>query len=68
VRSARFRVRLRFSSESDKDADLVLLDANPLIDIHNTTKIRSVVANGRLYDRATLDRILTDVEQPSNKK
>ena len=51
--------------ESGKDADLVLLDANPLNDIHNTTKIRAVVADGRLYDRSALDKILTDAEQPS---
>ena len=30
--------------EAGKDADLVLLDANPLEDIHNTTKIRAVMA------------------------
>jgi imidazolonepropionase-like amidohydrolase len=41
-----------------KLADLVLLDANPLVDITNTTAIRAVVANGRYFDRATLDQIL----------
>jgi imidazolonepropionase-like amidohydrolase len=51
--------------ESGKDADLVLLDANPLNDIHNTTKIRAVVADGRLYDRSALDKILTDSQEPS---
>ena len=39
-------------------ADLVLLDANPLTDIRNTRRIRAVVANGRLFDRAALDSIL----------
>src|SRR5579871_4203143 len=29
-----------------KDADLLLLDANPLADIHNTEKIRAVVLRG----------------------
>ena len=56
------------SVEVGKDADLVLLDANPLVDIHNTTKIRAVVAGGRFYDRAALDRILTDAEQRVPKK
>lgn len=46
-----------------KLADLVLLDANPLQDIHNTTKIRAVFANGRFYDRAALDRFLSDAER-----
>jgi hypothetical protein len=45
-----------------------LLDVSPLVDIHNTTKIRSVIARRRLYDRAALDRILTDAEQRSPKK
>lgn len=38
-----------------KVADLVLLDANPLAGIENTRAIRSVVFNGRLFDRAALD-------------
>ena len=41
--------------ESARRADLVLLDADPLADITNTTTIRAVVANGRYYDRAALD-------------
>jgi imidazolonepropionase-like amidohydrolase/ketosteroid isomerase-like protein len=46
-----------------KLADLVLLDADPLTDIHNTTKIRAVVANGRYLDRAALDAVLAGVER-----
>jgi imidazolonepropionase-like amidohydrolase len=42
-----------------KLADLVLLDADPLADITNTTTIRAVVANGRYFDRTTLDHLLT---------
>ncbi|GAC1687251.1 MAG: hypothetical protein NVS9B3_05770 [Gemmatimonadaceae bacterium] len=41
-----------------KVADLVLLDADPLADIHNTTRIQAVVANGRYLDRDALDRLL----------
>jgi imidazolonepropionase-like amidohydrolase len=37
-----------------KLADLVLLDADPLVDIHNTTEIRAVVANGRYFDAPAL--------------
>jgi predicted amidohydrolase YtcJ len=44
--------------EAGKLADLVLLDANPLEDISNTRRIRAVVADGRLYRRADLDRLL----------
>jgi predicted amidohydrolase len=54
--------------EKGKLADLVLLDANPLKDIHNTRKINAVVVNGRLLGRETLDRMLGDVEAAANKK
>ena len=45
-----------------KIADAVLLNANPLADIHNTRKIEAVIANGRLYDRPALDHLLFQVE------
>src|SRR5207244_796005 len=35
--------------EEGKAADLVLLDANPLKDIHNTQKIRIVIMRGRVF-------------------
>jgi imidazolonepropionase-like amidohydrolase len=41
-----------------KLADLVLLDADPLDDIHNTQRIRAVVAGGKLLDRRALDDLL----------
>jgi cytosine/adenosine deaminase-related metal-dependent hydrolase len=46
------------SIEVGKLADLVLLEADPLADIRNTQQIRAVVADGRLYRRADLDRLL----------
>jgi imidazolonepropionase-like amidohydrolase len=46
--------------DKGKLGDLVLLDANPLDDIHNTQKIRAVVLNGRYLDRAALDKLLTN--------
>jgi len=45
-----------------KLADLVLLDANPLEDITNTTAIRAVIANGRYFDRVALDSLLVEVQ------
>jgi hypothetical protein len=41
-----------------KEADLVLLDANPLDDIRNTQRIRAVVLDGRYLDRGELDGLL----------
>jgi imidazolonepropionase-like amidohydrolase len=42
--------------ETGKRADLVVLDADPLADIHNVRRGRWVVANGRMFDMATLRR------------
>ncbi|HEV8395073.1 MAG TPA: amidohydrolase family protein [Vicinamibacterales bacterium] len=39
-------------------ADLVLLDANPLLDITNVRRILAVVASGRFLDRPALDQTL----------
>jgi len=47
--------------EKGKLADLALLDANPLADITNTQKIAAVVANGRLFKREALDKLLAQV-------
>lgn len=48
-------------------ADLVILDANPLMDITNTTTIHAVIANGRYYDRTALDRILIAEQKIGHK-
>lgn len=45
-----------------KVADLVLLDADPLKDIHNTTKISEVFLGGREFDRAALDQLLKNAQ------
>jgi imidazolonepropionase-like amidohydrolase len=39
-------------------ADLVLLSANPLEDIRNTTRIDAVCVGGQWLDRRELDRML----------
>jgi imidazolonepropionase-like amidohydrolase len=48
--------------EPQKFADLLLLDANPLIDTRNTQKIRAVILHGNLLDRSALDHLLS-IEQ-----
>lgn len=54
--------------ENGKLADLVLLDANPLDDIANTTRIAAVVYRGKLYPRASLDEMLAQVETLASKR
>jgi Amidohydrolase family len=54
------------SISKGKVADLVLLDADPLQDIHNTTKISEVFLDGREYDRAALDQILASAERSAH--
>jgi imidazolonepropionase-like amidohydrolase len=46
------------SIERGKIADLVLVDANPLEDIGNMTRISGVFTQGRYYSRGDLDAIL----------
>jgi imidazolonepropionase-like amidohydrolase len=49
------------SIESGKVADLVVLDANPLIAIANTTRIHAVMRRGRLIDSAALRSMVEGV-------
>jgi imidazolonepropionase-like amidohydrolase len=48
---------------ANKVADLLLLDGDPLVDIRNTSRINAVIANGRLYDRAALNALLSAAEK-----
>jgi imidazolonepropionase-like amidohydrolase len=48
---------------SGKLADLVLLDADPLADIHNVDHIQAVVANGRYFDRSALNALAAATEE-----
>jgi imidazolonepropionase-like amidohydrolase len=54
--------------EKGKLADLVVLDANPLVDIHNTTKIAAVVFDGRYHSRDELAKMLAGVEKLAARK
>lgn len=52
--------------EQGKAADLVLLDANPLINIQNTKKINLVIADGRVYDSLQRNKLFQYVENQVN--
>jgi len=47
------------SLEVGKLADLVVLDADPTVDIRNTEKIHRVMLGGRLYDPLTMNEVET---------
>ncbi|MES2521959.1 MAG: amidohydrolase family protein [Gemmatimonadota bacterium] len=50
-----------------KLADLVLLDANPLVDIRHTTRIHGVVREGHWLDRPALDGLLVQARKAANR-
>ncbi len=51
----------------DATGDFVILDANPLEDIHNTKKIYAVVMRGQFLDRKELDFLLAKIEVAANE-
>jgi imidazolonepropionase-like amidohydrolase len=58
----------RGTIEVGKVADLVLLDKDPLADIHNTRAIQAVVLNGRLFRRSALNQMLARVQALANSQ
>jgi len=50
------------SVEVGKTGDLVVLDANPLVDISNTKRIAAVIVAGRLLKRSDLNSLLREAD------
>jgi imidazolonepropionase-like amidohydrolase len=53
--------------EAGKRADLILLEANPLEEITNSTKIAGVMTRGRWLGRAAIDELLSTQLNPTVK-
>ena len=53
--------------EEGKIADLIILNENPLNDIHNINDIKAVLLNGKQFDRGKLDKMLSDVKERIDK-
>ncbi len=51
----------RGTVEVGKQADLLLLDANPLDNVANTRRIAAVIIGGRYYSRQRLDGMMADL-------
>jgi imidazolonepropionase-like amidohydrolase/dipeptidyl aminopeptidase/acylaminoacyl peptidase len=47
------------SLEAGKLADLIVLDADPTVDIRNSGKVHRVMLGGRLYDPLTMNEVVT---------
>jgi hypothetical protein len=64
IDAARFSGKARDygSIEAGKVADMILLDANPLVDIRGTREIAGLFFNGQYLDRAALDELLAFAE------
>lgn len=60
--AAYFEISADYGSITEgKVADLILLNANPIENISNTTKINTVIFNGNIYTRENLDLLLETV-------
>jgi imidazolonepropionase-like amidohydrolase len=68
INPARFMGRTDIETiATDKQADLVLLSADPLADIHNTTQVQAVWMKGKYFDRAALDGLLAQAKKDAKK-
>jgi hypothetical protein len=54
--------------EPGRAANLVLLRADPLADIHNTTQIEAVWLQGKYFDRSALSQMLEHAKQHAGDK
>jgi imidazolonepropionase-like amidohydrolase len=57
----------RGTIEVGKRADLVLLDADPIVDIANTRRIAAIIVGGRYLPRAQLDLMMNDLARRYGK-
>jgi len=53
--------------DAGKNADLVVLDANPVLDVANLSKIAGVVLKGKYFSKAALEKQKADVADAYSK-
>ena len=65
INGAKFmgKIKENGSIDSGKDADIVILNTNPLQNIKATQDIYAVVNNGQYFDRKALDALLEKAKQ-----
>jgi imidazolonepropionase-like amidohydrolase len=61
-------ISLEGTISEGKNANLLLLNKNPLEDVRNTRTIHGVLLKGKWLDRVTLDTMLKDVEISNSNK
>jgi Amidohydrolase family len=68
INPARFLGREAFEGtvETGKRANLVLLQGDPTLDIHNTKAIEAVIIKGKLLTKPTLGQIIARHRRPNN--
>ena len=66
INPARFlgREKTHGSVDAGKRADLLLLDADPLVDVRNVARIDSVILRGKLMKRPEIDGIVARHRRP----
>lgn len=53
--------------ETNKQADMVILNSNPLLDIRGTQDIYAVINDGQYFNRADLDSLLNEAKQTKQR-
>lgn len=59
--------KIKGTIETGKDADLILLDKNPLDNISNTRSINTIIKGATTFDKAGLEKLLAEAKEVLSK-